>query len=374
MEENTKKRDRKIFSKIILVLITFFLGAGGMYAVIYFFPTNFIETKNTNTTKVVKDVSITESGLSESVEKIYDAVVVVETYKGDTLIGSGTGFVYKKEDGKGYILTNNHVISGGNKVYVTFTSGKKLETEILGSDKYADIAVLSIEAFDDMQVASLGSSEDAKVGDTVFAVGAPLDSAYSWTVTRGILSGKNRLIEISSSNNTSAMSDWVMTAIQTDAAINSGNSGGPLANVNGEVIGITSMKLVSSGVEGMGFAIPIEIASHYAEKLEKGEEVIRPYLGIAMYNVSEMNNYLFSDSNDFTTGVYVDSVEADSPAASGGVKKKDIIIKLNDDEIKNVAYLKYNLYKYDVGDKVTLTVLRDGKEKKLEITLGKNSD
>ena len=365
----------KILSKIILVIVTFFVGAGMMYAVIYFFPTNFIKTKNVNTTKVVKDVSITETGLSESVEKIYDAVVVVETYKNDNLIGSGTGFVYKKEKNIGYILTNNHVISGGNKVYVTFTNGKKLETKILGSDKYADIAVLSIDAFEDMKVASLGSSENAKVGDTVFAVGAPLDSTYSWTVTRGILSGKNRLIEINSSSNYSEMSDWVMTAIQTDAAINSGNSGGPLANVNGEVIGITSMKLVSSGVEGMGFAIPIEIASHYAEKLEKGEEVIRPYLGISMYNASETRSdrFIFEET-ETTPGVYVDSVEADSPADNGGVKKGDIIIKLNDEEITNVAYLKYNLYKYDVGEKVTLTVLRDGKEKKVEITLGKNDN
>ena len=376
MDETKKRNNGKIFSKIILVLVTFFLGAGGMYAVIYFFPTNFIETKNVNTTKVVKDVSITETGLSESVDKIYDAVVVVETYKNDKLIGSGTGFVYKEEAKKGYIFTNNHVISGGNKVYVTFTNGKKIETEILGSDKYADIAVLSIDSFDDMKVAALGSSEDSKVGDTVFAVGAPLDSAYSWTVTRGILSGKNRLIEVSSSNTSySAMSDWVMTAVQTDAAINSGNSGGPLANVNGEVIGITSMKLVSSGVEGMGFAIPIEIASHYAEKLEKGEEVIRPYLGVSMYNISEMDTSFFSENfEESRTGVYVDSVEADSPAANAGVKKKDIIIKINDDEVKNVAYLKYYLYKYDVGDKVTLTVLRDDKEKKVEVTLGKNED
>lgn len=371
MEENIKKK--KILSKIILVIVTFFLGAFIMYLVIYFFPTKFVETINTNTTKVVKDISITDTGLSEAVSKIYDAVVVVETYKNDTLIGSGTGFVYKDENNTGYILTNNHVIASGNKIYVSFTNGKRLEAKVLGSDQYVDIAVLSIDSFNDMQVAFIGSSENANVGDTVFAVGAPLDSAYSWTVTRGILSGKNRLIEINSSNSSSLTSDWVMTAIQTDAAINSGNSGGPLANANGEVIGITSMKLVSSGVEGMGFAIPIEIASHYAEQLEQGKEVKRPYLGIAMYNVSEISNKYY-DENVTTTGVYVENVESGSPADKAGLKKGDIIIKLNNDEIKNVAYLKYNLYKYDVGDKVKVIVYRGSDKKSLEISLGENSN
>ena len=371
MEEEKKKT--KILPKIIIVIIAFLVGVVGMYLVIYYHPTTFIKTKNVNTTKVVKDVNITDTGLSEAVDKIYNAVVVVQTYKDDRLIGSGTGFVYKKEGTKAYILTNNHVIASGNKYTVSFTDGKNVETELKGSDKYADIAVLAIDTFEDISIATLGSSEDAKVGDTVFAVGAPLDSAYSWTVTRGILSGKNRLIEVNSSNNYSVTSDWVMTAIQTDAAINSGNSGGPLANANGEVIGITSMKLVSSGVEGMGFAIPIELATHYAEKLEKGEEVVRPYLGVSMYNVNEINTRYY-DSEKVTNGVYVDMVENDSPADKAGLEKGDVIVKLNDDEITNIAYLKYYLYKYDVGDKVKLTVYRKDERKTIDLTLGENSN
>ena len=164
-----------------------------------------------------------------------------------------------------------------------------------------------------------------------------------------------------------------MTAIQTDAAINSGNSGGPLANANGEVIGITSMKLVSSGVEGMGFAIPIELATHYAEKLEKKEEVKRPYLGVSMYNVSDINTRYY-DSEKIKNGVYIDMVENDSPADKAGLEKGDIIVKLNDDEVTNIAYLKYYLYKYDVGDKVKLTVYRDDDKKTIELTLGENSN
>jgi serine protease Do len=361
----------KTFLKILTVIIVFFAGAVGMYLIIYFFPAEFIST--INTTKVVKDVSITDTGLSEAVDKIYDAVVVVETYVKDELSASGTGFVYKSEDGKGYILTNNHVISGGTKIYVTFTNGKRLLTEVLGSDSYADIAVLSIDSFDDMAVASLGSSEDAKVGDTVFTVGAPLDSAYSWTVTRGILSGKDRLIEVNSSSSSNSTSDWVMSALQTDAAINSGNSGGPLANANGEVIGITSLKLVKSGVEGMGFAIPIETALDYADKIENNEEIKRPYLGVSMYNISEINTKYY-DSDTISAGVYIAKVESSSPAAKAGLKEGDVIVKLNNTDIENVAYLKYNLYKYEVGEKISLTIYRDNEKKTIEVTLGESSN
>ena len=370
---NEEKAKKRILSKIILVIITFFVGAAGMYLVVYFCPTKFIQTKNTNTTKFVKDVSITDTGIAEAVNKIYDAVVVVETYKSGTLIGSGTGFVYKSESNIGYILTNNHVISSGNKIYVTFTSGKRLEAEVLGSDSYADIAVLSINAFKDMKIASIGNSEDSKVGDTVFAVGAPLDSAYSWTVTRGILSGKDRMIEVDSTKTNSNTSDWVMSALQTDAAINTGNSGGPLCNANGEVIGITSLKLVSNGVEGMGFAIPIETAIKYGEKIINGEDIKRPYLGISMYNVSEVSTGLY-DSDKVTTGVYVDAVESGSPADKAGMKKGDIITEVNGEDIKNVAYLKYNLYKYEVGEKISITVFRGNDKKSIEITLGENSN
>ena len=358
------------FIKIIVIIITFFLGAFGMYLLFHFYPNEFITA--TNTTKVVKDVSITDTGLSEAVNKIYDAVVVVETYVRKTVAASGTGFVYKVEDDKAYILTNNHVISGGTKIYVNFTDGKKIEAEVLGSDSYADIAVLSIDSFDSISVASLGSSDNAKVGDTVFAVGAPLDSAYSWTVTRGILSGKNRLIEVSSSNSNST-SDWVMSALQTDAAINSGNSGGPLCNANGEVIGITSMKLVKSGVEGMGFAIPIETAIDYSDKIIKNEDIKRPYLGISMYNVTDINKKYY-DSSLTTNGVFVADVQKDSPAYKAGIEKGDIIIKLNDTEIESVAYLKYNLYKYNVGEKISLTVIRDDEKEEIEVTLGESGN
>ena len=366
-------RKKNIVIRGIIVASTFVLGCLVMYLFLYFCPTKFIKSKNVNTTKVVKDVNIIDTGLSEAVDKIYDAVVVVETYKNGILIGSGTGFVYKSGEKVAYILTNNHVISNGNKVYVTFTDEKRHEAEVIGSDAYADIAVLSIDSFKNMKVATIGSSKETKIGDTVFAVGAPLDSVYSWTVTRGILSGKDRMIEINSKQVSSPISDWIMSALQTDAAINSGNSGGPLCNANGEVIGITSLKLVSSGVEGMGFAIPIETALSYGDKIINKETIKRPYIGVTMRNLSEINNSYY-DFNNLSTGVYIEAIEEGSSADKAGLKPGDVIGRVSDDDVKNVAYLKYNLYKYNVGEKITLTIYRGTDRKKINVILGENSN
>ena len=364
MKEEQNKQRRSLASYLII----FFVGCLAMYAVVYFFPTSITE----NITKLEKDVTVTDTGIADAVEKVYNAVVIVSTYKDETYIASGTGFVYKKDGDKYYILTNHHVIDGGNKVTISFTDGKVVETKVVGSDQYADIAVLSIESKDELTVASLGKSEDSRVGDTSFAVGAPLDSAYSWTVTRGILSGKDRLVEVSLNN--SRNNDYIMKVIQTDAAINSGNSGGPLCNSNGEVIGITSLKLVSSGVEGMGFAIPIEDATSKAEQIIKGENVEYPYIGIAMIDVNKYyNSYQYGSliqSSGVTSGVIVNSVEKGSPAAKGKIEENDIITKINDKEVKNVAYLRYYLYQHKVGDTIKVTVIRDGKTKELSVTLG----
>lgn len=246
MDENLNKKATK---NIMSYIIVFLVGCLIMYAVVYFFPITVTE----ELTKEVRDVTINDTGIAEAVQKVYDAVVVVSTYREGSYIASGTGFVYRQDGDTYYLLTNYHVIENGDNVTVTFTNESVVETEIVGYDEYSDIAVLAIKSDEDLVVAELGDNSLSRVGDTAFAVGAPLDSAYSWTVTRGIISGKDRFVEVDSNST-------VMKVMQTDTAINSGNSGGPLCNANGEVIGITSLKLVSSGVEGMGFAIPIEDA------------------------------------------------------------------------------------------------------------------
>ena len=215
--------------------------------------------------------------------------------------------------------------------------------------------MLKVDKKNIKQVAQLGNNEKMRVGDTTFAVGTPLDAkTYSWSVTRGILSGKNRVISSGST---------YMNVLQTDTPINSGNSGGPLCNANGEVIGITNMKLASDEIEGMGFAIPIETATSYAEQFVSGKSVDRPYIGVSIY---EDGASVFSTN----TSVIIGSVESGSPAEKAGLKKDDIIVKINNDEVQNAAYFRYKLYSYKAGDKVKLTVKRDNKEEIVEVTLG----
>lgn len=363
-------KDNSKLVVIICSIIALSVGAAGMYLVFHFFP----NTSITNINKSEKEVTVNEKGISDAVDKIYDSVVVVETYRDKQQISSGTGFVYKSDNDKAYILTNNHVINGGDEVYVIFTNNNQVQTKIVGSDEYADIGVLEVSSKDIISVAEIGKSEDTKLGDTVFAVGAPLDNAYSWTVTRGILSGKDRMVEVSLSNSSS--SDWIMKVIQTDAAINSGNSGGPLANSNGEVIGITSLKLVSSGVEGMGFAIPIEDAIEYADKIISGEKTVRPLIGISMIDSTDIYS-LYANGlniNSKASGVVIASVVEGSAADNAKLQKGDIITKIDDTNITSIAELRYYLYKYNVGDTVKITFLRNDKEKTAKVTLTASED
>lgn len=362
-----KKKNTTLRNGIILI-ITFLLGMLALYGIFYFFP-NVI---GTTVTKVEKDVTVTDEGIAEAVEKVYDSVVVVNTYVDGQAYSSGTGFVYKTEDGTAYILTNNHVIDSADDVYVKFTDETIVKAEVVGSDVYSDIAVLSVDEDYIIAVAEIGSSEDARLGDTVFAIGAPLDNAYSWSVTRGIVSGKDRLVEVElTSGNTKT--PMIVNTIQTDAAINNGNSGGPLANSNGEVIGITSIKLASSTIEGMGFAIPIETAVEYAEQLINGKEVERPALGIYMLDVSsayfDRNYYEIIREANVTSGVIVTDFEENSPAKQAGLEVGDIIVKVDGNDVPSNAYLRYYLYRHNVGDEMTLTIIRDGKEKDIKVML-----
>ena len=357
--------ERKVKNRIIGYLLIFFIGCLAMYSVVYYFPVVVTES----VTRTEKDVTITENGIADAVEKVMDAVVVVSTYKDETYYAAGTGFVYQKNDNGYYILTNCHVVSAGNKVTVTFTDGTILETKVLGTDEYSDIAVLEINTKKDIAVANIGKSDETRVGDTVFTVGAPVDSAYSWTVTRGIISGKDRLVEVAIGNSRS--NNYIMKVLQTDAAINSGNSGGPLCNSNGEVIGINSMKLVSSGVEGIGFAIPINEAIDKANQLLDGEDVDYPYMGIAMLDLStayySAKYYDLIKSAGVTSGVILQSVEKDTAAEAAGLKAGDIITAIDDNDIKNTAYLRYYLFQHHVGDNMKVTAYREGK--KMEFTL-----
>ena len=353
---------------ILLIILAFFLGAGGMFIIINYSPA----AVQTIVNKSEKEVTVTDAGIADAVEKLYDAVVVVGSYKNGILSSSGTGFVYEEDDTYAYILTNSHVIDGATSVKVKFTNDNVEDVEVVGNDSYSDIAVLKISKDKVIKIAEIGTNENLRVGDTVFAIGAPLDNEYSWTVTRGILSGKDRLVDVSVSTTGSA--DWVMRVIQTDAAINSGNSGGPLANSNGEVIGVTNMKLVSNGVEGMGFAIPIEDAINYAKQLRENGKIERPFIGISMLDSSDTFNlarYRITLDTSLEGAVVIETQKG-SPAANAKLQMGDVITKIEDYEVTSVARLKYYLYKYAPGDKIKITYVRNGKTETVTIKLDKS--
>ncbi len=357
MKQNSNSKTRVVIYTIFILMLGIFLA----YGFIYKFPKLFQET----VTKIEKDVTVTDLGIADAVEKVYDSVVIVSNFKKDTLYASGSGFIYKKDDNKFYIITNHHVIDGGDNFKITYSDGKEISASLIGSDKYADIAVLKVDAREKIDAVEIGSTNSLRVGDTTFTVGAPLDFAYSWTVTRGIISGKERLVEVSLRN--SSDTDYVMNVLQTDAAVNSGNSGGPLCNSNGEVIGVISAKISSEGVEGMGFAIPIENAIEKAEGIINGDESKYPTIGIENVNVTtalrDYNYAYYLRKYNITSGILVVVVNANTAAEKAGIKSLDVITKINNQEVSNVAYLRYELYKHKIGDTIKITLIREGKEK-----------
>lgn len=376
MEEKNNKNKG---DKLVTVFITFIVCFLAFLVYRNYYMANDIQTTNNTsgiTSRVERSVTVTDTGIADAVEKVYDSVVVIETYANEKAYASGTGFVFKTDDNYGYIITNHHVIANANKYKVTFTNSKTVEATLVGSDEYSDIAVLTVGKSNIISVCEVGSSSKMRVGDTTFAVGAPIDSSvYSWTVTRGILSGKNRLVEVSGSGRNNS---FIMEVLQTDAAINSGNSGGPLCNSNGEVIGVTNMKLASSQIEGMGFAIPIEDATSYAESIISGKGVERPYLGISLsdYTTTSNNNsggiFGFFNYQNVKTGVFVQTIESGSAAEKAGMKVGDNIVKVNGVSVSDTSHFKYELYKYEIGSTITITVERDGSTKDLSVTLQSN--
>lgn len=368
-------REKVIY--FLMLVLAFIVGGGFTYYVVLdevkSSNSNVASTKVTETTGVIKcdkDITIDETGISTAVGKIYDAAVTVQNYKKNKLSSSGSGFIYKKDDNYGYIMTNHHVVEDTEKLVITLSNDEQIEGTVLGSDRYLDLAVVRIDVKYVTQVATIGSSEDSEVGDTIFTVGTPVGYEYRGSVTKGTLSGKNRMVSVS----VTSSEDWIMKVLQIDAAINPGNSGGPLLNINGEVIGINSLKLVEDTIEGMGFAIPIEYAMNYVEILEKGKEIERPLIGITMLNVTD-TYALFKQGimldEKIEEGVVVLSVSKGSGAEKAGLQKGDVILKIGGKSVSNAAYLKYELYQYNAGENVEITYMRDNKMKTTTITLGK---
>lgn len=325
-----------------------------------------------------KTYKVTEqSQVIDVVKKVSPAVVSI-TSEGSTLgffgqvektKGAGTGFIVESN---GLIVTNKHVISDKNAKYSVFTSdGKEYQAEIKAQDPLNDIAFLKIDA-KGLPTAELGNSDDLQVGQSVVAIGNALGQ-YQNTVTTGVVSGIGRAIEAGDSSGASA--ETLENVIQTDAAINPGNSGGPLVNIDGQVIGVNTA--IDQGGQLIGFAIPINMVKRQIESVKVSGKIERPILGIRYIPVTKefaARNNLKTDKGALVYGGNDLAVLPDSPAAKAGVKSGDIILKIENDELDKSHSITGLLQKYSPGDKVTLTILRDGKEQKIEVTLGKSGE
>lgn len=283
--------------------------------------------------------------------------------------GTGSGVIFKKEGNAGYIITNNHVIEGAQSIEVTLYSGEKVKAELVGTDALTDIAVLKIDADHVTVVAEMGDSSKLRTGENVIAIGNPLGEEFSRTVTQGIISGVDRTIDVTTSEG-----NWALDVLQTDAAINPGNSGGPLINMSGQVIGINSLKITESGVEGLGFAIPSNDVLPIAEELMNNGKIQRPFLGVGLVEMSEIPQYYLQEQmklpKDITKGVIVGNVSPNSPADEAGIKQQDVIVSMNDQAITNASDLRKFLYtETEIGEEVDVTLYRAGEKVTVKIKL-----
>lgn len=284
----------------------------------------------------------------------------------------GSGVIYKKSGNSAYIVTNNHVVKGSNALQVILSNGRKVNASLVGSDSATDLAVLKINSANVKTVAEFGNSNSIAAGQDVLAIGSPMGSEYANTVTKGIISAKSRTLK-------SGTDGTLTSVIQTDAAINSGNSGGPLINMAGQVIGINSMKLAGSSdgssVEGMGFAIPSNEVVKIINQLIKDGKISRPSLGISMIDLSrvttDQQQSVLKLPSNITKGVVIMDVQSGSNAQTAGLEQYDVITKLGDIKITNTSSLKSALYKYKVGDTTKVTYYRDGQSHTATLKLAK---
>lgn len=289
---------------------------------------------------------------------VADSVVTIETESAES--GSqGSGVVV---DGRGYIVTNNHVISEAAanpskfKMRVVFNDGKEVPANLVGRDPKTDLAVLKVDNVDNLTVARLGDSSKLRVGEEVIAVGAPL--GLRSTVTTGIISALNRPVPLSGDGSDT---DTVIDAVQTDASINHGNSGGPLINMNSEVIGInTAGKSLSDSASGLGFAIPVNEVKATVEGLIKDGKIAHPTLGLTARSVS----------NDLASGAQVANVKSGGPAEKAGVQENDVVVKIGDRTVADADEFVVAVRQLVIGQEAPLEVMRDGRKVTLKVTPG----
>lgn len=368
-----KKRESKFKKVLSLILLIIVVAVSSIF--IYSMYSNIdIYSSNENNSTAVRlsqnEIKQEEKDITKVLEEVTKSVVGISKIKnkGSSILlnnsasdlGLGTGMIVSEN---GYVLTNWHV--SGNKYsscYITLESGKSYNGSVVWADSDLDLAIVKINATG-LQYLNLGDSDNAKLGQTAYAIGNPIGVEFQRTVTSGIISGVNRTIKIEEENNESYMEDL----LQTDATINPGNSGGPLINENGEVIGINTVKI--SEAEGIGFAIPINIIKPIIENFSTKGSFEEAYLGIFAYDKNVIP-YLETDV-EFSSGIYVAQINKDGPANTSNLKVGDIITKIDDIDINKMSELRKYIYSKTAGDEVNLSVLRNKKTYNIKIKLGK---
>ena len=396
-KEEKQARLKSSFLKTALVAVVAGVLGGGLTIGAYNLYQNqaVSSSDDSQATTKVSNVKVNVSTqATKAFNKIKRAVVTVEAYqKSDNSIDSifgfssgsseettseseGSGVIYKKNGNTAYVVTNNHVISGADSFYVMLYSGKRVKATVVGKDSVSDLAVLKIDAKNVEQTATFGNSDNIQVGETALAIGSPMGSEYATSLTQGIISAKKRTLDIT---NSSGVTTGSTTVIQTDAAINSGNSGGLLVNLDGQVIGINSMKLSSNSsssenasVEGMGFAIPSNEVVKIINQLVTKGKVSRPALGISGIDLDYVSDSAKSDTlklpDGVDSGVVVMKSDSDSPLKDV-LSKYDVIVSLGGKKVTGISSLKAALYAHKVGDSVTIKYYHDGQLKSQKVTL-----
>lgn len=368
-----KGRFRKFMAILLIVALSGAAGfAGGLAAVEYGLnnysptaggnnpitinPSDNVSTAEAIAAKVIPSVV----GISTTTEVIRQNIFGMQ--QGELINGVGTGFIVHED---GFIVTNSHVVDDGSAKTITvqLTDGRELSGTVLWSDAALDLAMVKVNA-SNLVAAELGDSDEVNIGAYAVAIGNPLGLIFDRSVTQGVISGLNRTITVGNNNKSVTMEGL----IQTDASINSGNSGGPLLNSRGQVIGINSAKAASG--EGLGFAIPINTAKPIIEEIMKTGTFKKAYIGISGANVELYLQYYPEENLGTRTGVIISRIYEGSPADLGGIRQKDVITAIDDTKIKTMEQLTKLLFSYKPGDVLTAHVLRDGKKMELSLKLG----
>lgn len=350
----------KIITTVGIILLSGVVGFGAGYAGSHL--SNNANVTIQQQTNKSNFGTVQVSDVSDIVEKCKDSVVEITTESassGNSIFGqyvsqgAGSGVIISKD---GYIVTNNHVVSGATSLKVTTTDGTEYDASVVGKDSQTDLAVIKVDA-NNLQPATLGDSDILQVGDPAIAIGNPLGE-LGGTVTTGIISATDRQITID---------DETMTLLQTDAAINPGNSGGGLFNADGNLIGIVNAKESSTGIEGLGFAIPITPAQDIiTELMQNGSVTSRPALNVSLYDYTSNNQGQYSKYED---GCYIVQIVKNGAADKAGLKQNDRILSFDSEQIQSTSDVKNVLKKHKIGDTIKMVVERDSKKITVEITL-----